>query len=138
MNGQEKLGLAPAILVVGGLLAEAPILHPDVVTAGVFPYHHADPRVVSHDDDGLPPIGEGQEKFDDRLPRLGVQVPRGFVGQDDFGFVDQRPGDSHPLGLPARQLFDFAVSSFAQTHGVQDTLGPLSILGADPVGDQGY
>ena len=50
---------------------------------------------------------------------LGVQVPRGLVGDDHAGVVDQSPGDGHPLLLAAGELPRILVRLLLQPHQLQ-------------------
>ena len=61
----------------------------------------------------------------------GVQIPRGLVGDDGAGVVQQGPGDGHPLLLAAGELRGQAAALVGQAHQVQavgdalfDLLGP--------------
>ena len=59
---------------------------------------------VRHDDDGLPGLVQILEEVDDLDRGLRIEVAGGFVGQQDTGVVDERPGDRDALALPAREL----------------------------------
>jgi hypothetical protein len=52
----------------------------------------------------------------------------GFVGQQQGGAVDDRPGDGHPLLLAAGELVGFVVQPLAQPHLLQGCHGPLAPL----------
>ena len=56
------------------------------------------------------------------FPGAAVEVAGGFIGQDKCWIVDQRPGDGHPLPLPAGQFGWFMVDPFCQTHPRQRLL----------------
>ena len=62
------------------------------------------------------------------LAGLGVQVASGLVSQHDRRVVDQRPGDGHPLLLPARKLGGAVVHPVAQSHRLQGSDGALVAL----------
>ena len=55
-----------------------------------------------------------------------VQVAGRFVAPDDRRLVDQRPGDRHPLPLPARQLRRPVPRPVRQPHPRQRRLAPLA------------
>src|SRR5690606_22252134 len=62
-------------------------------------------RIVDNHSNGHLKVGvEIPQDFHERLGRLGVQVAGGFIGQDDGGPVDYRPGRGCPLLLPSRDL----------------------------------
>ena len=68
------------------------------------------------------PVQPAQESQDPRA-RLGVQVARGFVGQDDGRVVHQCPGDSHALLLSPRKLCRVVIQPVAQAHLFQQSAG---------------
>jgi len=45
----------------------------------------------------------------------GIEVPGGFVGQNDCWLVDQGPGNRGPLHLSARNLVRFVALAATQT-----------------------
>ena len=49
----------------------------------------------------------------------GIQVAGWLVGQDDRGFVDQRPRDGDTLLLPAGKFTGQVIQTFAQTDRFQ-------------------
>src|SRR3989441_1172708 len=51
--------------------------------------------------------------------RCGVEVPGGLVGEQDARLVHERPGDRHPLPLPARQLVRLVCHAVAQSHALE-------------------
>jgi hypothetical protein len=65
---------------------------------------------MGHDNDGNPlfPVDPEQEIVH-LFPDLGIQVSRGFIGQDHFRIQHQRPGHSHPLLLAPGELAGFMV-----------------------------
>ncbi len=44
---------------------------------------------------------EIEQQVHDLFADLRIQAGDGFIGQDGFWILDQDPGDSHPLLLPA-------------------------------------
>ena len=64
-----------------------------------------DVRFMGHQDDGDPGLlVELLEDFHDLQARAGVQVPRGFIGQNQGGLVHKSAGDGHALLLAAGEL----------------------------------
>jgi hypothetical protein len=84
--------------------------------------------LVGHDHDRLPLIVEFLEQPDDLDGRLGVQVARGLVGEQDRGLVDERPRDRDPLPLPARQLVGAVPHPVAQPDASQARSSPRPAL----------
>ena len=64
-----------------------------------------------------------------RLAELQVESAQGFVEEQDRGSVDQRPGQSHPLSLPARQLRRLAVPEALKPDQSQGLLDPAAAFG---------
>src|SRR5262249_10277004 len=96
-----------------------------------------DPAVVRHDDDG--PVGHqggGAQEAHDGLAGLGVEGGGGLVGDQQAGLVDQRPGDGHPLLLPARPLAGQGVGPLPEAQLGQQGAGAGEGPGAGPAGDQ--
>ena len=56
---------------------------------------------------------------------LGIQVTGRFVCHHDGRVVDQRPGDGHPLPLPAGQFVGLMVQTVLQSYITQGNPGPL-------------
>ena len=78
---------------------EDSILHPQDQVGGLRYL-----RVVGdHDDAAALLVGQTAEDLHDDAGVLSVQVPRGFVRQEDRSAGAQAPGDGHPLLLSARQ-----------------------------------
>ena len=44
---------------------------------------------------------QGEHQIDHLMGRGGIQIPRGFVGQEHGGLAHQGPSQSHPLPFPA-------------------------------------
>ena len=62
------------------------------------------------------------------LCRDRIEVPRGFVGEDDGGIDNQRPRYGHPLHLPAGQLFGEVGCPIIQAHELEGGLRPFRRL----------
>src|SRR5512143_2829717 len=61
--------------------------------------------VVGHDHNGEPLLAvEVLQELEDVLRIGAVQVPRGLVGKEERGVVDERPRDADALLLAAREL----------------------------------
>src|SRR5206468_6522191 len=61
--------------------------------------------IVGGDDEGQAPLRlQPEEKIPDHLARLGIEVARRLVGQDDSRLGNQCAGDGHALLLAPRQL----------------------------------
>ncbi len=72
--------------------------------------------LVRHHHDGVALAVQLVEEVHDFVGSLGVEVTRGFVGQQDAGIVDQSAGDSHALPLSARKLVGAVVAPVAQAY----------------------
>ena len=86
---------------------------------------------MGHHEDGGPQLAVhvlqgGQE----HLGRVAVQGAGGFVGQDQFGVVDDGPGAGAPLLLPAGDLIGVLVQNVPDVQGVGHGLD----LGVDGLG----
>ncbi len=69
-------------------------------TAGIA----GDIPVVGDHDDCLTPAVQFLKNGHDLQAGAGIEVAGGFIGQQDFRLVYQRPGDGHPLLLAAGKL----------------------------------
>ncbi len=61
----------------------------------------ADPGIVGDQHQRLSGVAQLGEQPEDLVGRVAVEVAGRFVGQHHQGLVDQRPGQRHPLQLPA-------------------------------------
>ena len=62
----------------------------------------------------------------------GIEGAGGFIGQQQAGLVDDRPGHGHPLLLAARELVGLVVEPLGQTNPLQGCDRPLApLLGRD-------
>ena len=60
---------------------------------------------MGHQDKGPPQLAlQAPQIFLHLGTQAGIQGAHGFVEQQHVGFVDQRPGQGHPLFLAAGQL----------------------------------
>ena len=81
--------------------------------------------VMGHQDDGdAAPFIEFTEHGENFLAGTRVQVARGFIGEEHRRTVDQRPGDGHPLLLPAGKLGRLVIHPISQPHQTEHDLGP--------------
>ena len=84
-------------------------------------------RVVGDDNQrGTVPVEFAEDVHHDVLVGL-VQIPRGFVRQNQLRIVDQRPGNAHPLLFTARELTGQMPRPVRQTHPVQGFQGLLLV-----------
>ena len=60
--------------------------------------------------------GNGPEQSHDIAARVGIQIARRLVGQDDRGCIQQRPGNHHTLLLAAREGVGHAVAFALHPH----------------------
>ena len=72
-------------------------------------------------------VSGGVEERGEDLPLVrGIEVPRGFVGEDDGGLGHQRPTDRGPLLLAAAEGSDVAVRERRDAETLEQArrLGP--------------
>ncbi len=82
--------------------------------------------VVRDQDDGQAlPLVEVLEDRPDLLAPGRIEVSRRLVGEQDFGPVDQGPGDGHPLHLAVRELAGEAVGALVEAEKLQDAADVL-------------
>ena len=81
--------------------------------------------VVGDQQDGVALAVDFGEQLHNHLTVVAVQIAGWLVGDDNLRFVDQRPGDSRPLGLAAGQLVGHEVFAVAHADQLQDVAGPL-------------
>ena len=71
-------------------------------------------QIVGHQQDRAASApAEITQQFHNILTRLTIQRGCGFVGQHQFWFRGQGPGNGHPLTLPAGEFFRVVVKSMA-------------------------
>ena len=110
---KNVLGVMMQCLFLMGLLT---------IIWGVYGYSLAfggDIRLVGDDDDGLPGLVEHVEYGHDLVAGGGVEVPRGFVRQDDGRLLSQGSGDRHALPLSAGELIGPMASAICQADHLQ-------------------
>ena len=67
--------------------------------------------IVGHIDHGdAPLIVEPLENVYDLQAGLAIEVPGGFISQDNGRVIDQRPGNGYPLLLTAGELVGLMVN----------------------------
>ena len=83
-----------------------------------------DVRLMSYQDDSdLRPLVEFLKDVHDLQARPGVQVTRGFIGQDQRRPVYQRARDGHPLLLPPGELAGVMMFPALETYVDQGLQG---------------
>ena len=88
--------------------------------------------------DGAPLPVELFEQLKHRLTRPPVQVAGGLVRQQQRRVQRQRPGDGHPLLLPAGQLGGPVPRVGEKAHLLQQPLGPIPpLLAGTPAMESG-
>ena len=75
------------------------------------------------------PVLQFEEHFVNMFTGAGVEVPRGFVGQNHDGLVDERARHRHPLLFASRQLSGLVVQPVPEPDLAQQRLGPSSWRG---------
>ena len=63
--------------------------------------------------------GQPAENLHDPHLVADVQVARRFVEEDRPGLLDERPGDHHPLALPAGEFADVTEREIPEVEGVE-------------------
>lgn len=85
-------------------------------------------RVMSdHQDRGTRRVQRIQEGHD-RVACPGVEISCGFVGEENIGLGNQRPCDSGPLLLPARELRGVVARPVEHANLVQYPLHAVAAL----------
>ena len=89
-----------------------------------------DPRlihegVVAGNQDGFFVLLEPAQDFHQLQGEFGVQMGRGFVGDNDRRVIDQGPGNGHSLGFAARKPFDFGLRLLGDVEKVEKVQSPL-------------
>src|SRR5215472_16509127 len=92
-------------------------------------------RVVGDQHHALPGGVQVQQQRADLLAGGGVQRPGRLVGQQQFGPVDQCPGDRHPLPLPAGEPARVGVAVPLDVQRGQQFAGPCPGLAAAHSGE---
>ncbi len=77
-------------------------------------------RIVRRDDSRYAfAFDDRPQELHDRPASGGVELAGRLVGQQQARMVDQRPGDGHPLLLPAGHLVGSMVGALSQTDQVE-------------------
>src|ERR671912_341636 len=87
-----------------------------------------DLRVVRDDHDREPRGVQFLKQVEDLGAGDRVQVAGRLVSQQQGGAVDQRPGDSYPLHLPAGELGRAVVRPLGEPDRLQNPESPLTLL----------
>ncbi len=85
--------------------------------------------LVRDEDDRLTSGVEVVEDAQDHLSGGCVQVPGGFVGEDDQGIVDEGPGDGGPLLLASGKLRRAVMSPVGEADDFDHGLGSFAAVG---------
>ena len=89
--------------------------------------------VVGDDDQGDAMLGgQIEEDFHDIGAVFRVEISGGFIGKEDFGFVDDGSGDGHPLLFAAGKFGRQVLAALSQAHAFEGSQGGL---GGIPAGD---
>src|SRR5271165_4520940 len=114
VGGLEVGDLGGSSLATGWPLeGEAAVLHhADALGAAGYGAVVGDEH---HGQAALPP--HGLQQADDLVPGVLVEVAGRLVGQQDLGFLDQCPGNGHPLLLAARKLAGHVAQPVAEAYG---------------------
>ncbi len=111
--------------VLGPSLHEDPaVVHDDEPVAEPRGLLH----VVRRKQDGDAPRPETLETLPELVARLGVEPRRGFVEDQQVGFVDQGPGEHQAPHQSPRELGDGRVLSVFQGDELQQRQGPFGSL----------
>ena len=70
-------------------------------------------------------LGYGPEQAHDIAARIGIQITRRLVGQDDRGGIEQRTGYHHTLLFATRECIRHTVAFALHTHLLQHILNPV-------------
>ena len=92
---------------------------------------------VCHQDDSVSALIESLEHAHDFLAGGRVQIPSGFVGQDDGRIVHQGAGNRHALALSPGKFVGLVVHAFNQVNLTQSLLSFFqTLLGGDSAVNQ--
>ena len=72
-----------------------------------------------HEDGGFEVFGGAEEEDEEEVAGGGVEVADGFVGEEEFGLVDESAGNGDALHLPAGELMRHAVAVVVELDPVQ-------------------
>ena len=73
------------------------------------------------------------EEVHQGVARLGVQVPRGLIGEQEKGIVHEGARDGHALLLSARQFSRFVLSAILQANQREEFQCAAVVASAVPV-----
>ena len=73
-------------------------------------------KVVGAHDDGAACVANASQEFHNAFARLGIEVSRGLVGEDDVGVVEDGAGDDDALLLAAGELVRHLVALGLHAH----------------------
>lgn len=79
----------------------------------------SDVGLVGDHDDGLAVVVELLEEGEDFLAGGGVEVARGFIGEEDGGVCDECAGDSDALLLSAGELIGLVFHAVGEADGLE-------------------
>src|SRR5882757_7416709 len=98
-----------------GALHEAPVVEGDGAAADASNQL----PIVSGDDHGGTASVDFAEEIHDLERQIGIEIARGFIGEDQLRLVDQGPGDGNTLLLTAGQLFWKRIHAVLETDPLQ-------------------
>ena len=85
--------------------------------------------VVVHQDDVLPVWWSSREQLLDGDRGGGVEAVERFVGEQQVGRMDERPGDGDALGHAAAEGLDGIVGAIEETDGDEKLVGAFRGIG---------
>ena len=93
---------------------------------------------MGHEKKGVSLVGQRPQQGHDFLARLGIEIARRLVGQNDGGPVDQGAGDGDALALAAGHFVGFMVDAIGQPHAGQGLQrDAFAVAAVHPGVDQG-
>src|SRR5687767_7945329 len=76
--------------------------------------------IVGHQDErGTGPSVQSEKIFNDHVAGFGIEVAGGFVGEKNFGAIDEGARDGDALLFAAGKLGGIVREAFAQAHALQ-------------------
>ena len=98
-----------------------------------------DPLIVRDHHDGQPLMVGLLDQVEDLIAGLYVQIPRGFVGEQDFGIIGKRTGDGRTLPLAAGEFAGAVVETMIEPESFKEVVGSCpGFLCADSSGHKAW
>ena len=92
--------------------------------------------VGDQDDGGFFAAGEGGEEVDHGGAGGGVEIPGGFIGQENRGAVDEGAGEGGALHLATGELVRAVMATVRESDGFKKVAGPSFTGGIGPTGQK--